>query len=1766
MCDCPPGYYGTDCSLVVPPDNPAHPCGSKYFDGAMINTNLNDDPKHLECFADITTTYGTFALRQHRINVTVYLDQAGKGNMTLDLISRHRNASDENPDTEYLCFPQSSDLRCTLTDCYAQTVGKTSTYTCQNTVCGSCGTPYPFDPLHDPTCAIMVWFMVRQMTGTLKFTVDNMDTSKGTGSFQMVTNKLTMDGFCYTGACVTEPVIQNFKAAELKEWVVLVVVGCFAGVMILILAITFYFNRRDKGVPVSFSDHESTVCGSGEPKREGDQVFPGKVLMANSDESRKSAVLELLEDHQNNLPTFAIIFEKVTYDVEISKSSVPWRRKTESRRILNEVSGFIRPKQLVAVLGSSGAGKSSLMNIISSRVQTGTVGGYVGVMCDSRKVRNTADIVSYVLQDDHILATATVREALLFSARTRLPQSFTEAMIAVKVNQVMKDLAITHISESKIGYGSDGGGISGGERKRVSIGLELVADPRFLMLDEPTTGLDSFSAQVVMRALRKAADSGCACMLSIHQPPADVFRMFDRVLLLTKLGEVAFFGPPEAALDHMTSTGHPHPEFINPAEYLLNIASQEDKDALRGVSRKYADSVHYNNLVAEMQQAEVYGLKSFISAEEKQKAHPNAPLRIHVPEGAEENGFSNGHHMVSIDKTHLPEYSKKQASFFNKFALLCGRSFLHVARDPSLLLLQFVVTALVAVFLGGIFWQVDLFYPGIQNRAGFLFFVIMYYALVSMTSIGVFVNDRILFSRERAAQYYTTLPYLLSKIICDIIPLRVLPPFVFGAICYWMVGLNEDVVRFSLMIVLLVLINTAATAPCFCASAAVKTAAQANHLVSLLFIFSMLFGGLLLNNSQDAGSRVDFLKYASFFHYGYEALMVNEFKDLILTFNPSGHESALVNGDVVLDFFGLDMDSFYMDIYLLVVYSTVFFVAAFFFLLPRKSKTVFRFNSPLFMTIPPKAYTPTHPSPSPTSALSLSMKPKKSRSSNRLVDEMKSPLSAKVPRSQSTRMVSPSQFDLVPRQHLHVTIAPETEVSVSLTANTDDLDSGSNSDDQDEIIVPQLFGFDANNAVAEEKTADQQSLLSDGAQFSEAGDPVLPHFGLVFDRITYSVSQPDWLRCGTKWKKILKGITGHIEANQMVAILGSSGAGKSSLMNIIGDRAQSGEIGGAVGLVSDNWRVHRRSDVVSYVLQDDCVLATQTVEEALLFSARLRLPPSYSEAVIKDKVRALMKDLAISHIARSRIGSSHEGGGISGGERKRLSIGMELIAEPRILLLDEPTSGLDSFSAKVVMRVLRKTADNGCACLLSIHQPPAEVFKMFDRVLLLTRLGEQAFFGPPMAAIMHLQQNGYPVKDQWVNPAEYLLDVASQNDTEALERLPRVFYSSVHYQSLRASIDAACKRQGSSYSFADSSYAPQSLPDAGKKRRSSMTESLNAESAIEAKNPSNGYAPLNNQSSAPGRLYAPDDRSMAVKFWLLCGRSFKNIYRSPALLWTQFITTVVVAGLIGGIFWQVSDDIVGIQNRIGSIFFLVVYFTFLSLSSIGSLVADRAQFLRERASKYYSTLPYFLSKLMCDMLPLRVIPPIVFGTIVYLMIGFRLDAEAFALFIVIVVLTNCTTTAMCFAASAAFPSVGSANLIASLIFVFSMLFGGLLLNNRTNGYLVDLKWTSFFHYAFESLMVNEFHTLQNLQFDPFGLTVQISGDDILVNFGLDPDWLSADIGILAAFMFSFMFLGYLLLLPCVRRPKVVYLGPNQSLEHAQSDSNSEANKAVALAQ
>ncbi|KAF4314702.1 hypothetical protein G195_011647, partial [Phytophthora kernoviae 00238/432] len=231
--------------------------------------------------------------------------------------------------------------------------------------------------------------------------------------------------------------------------------------------------------------------------------------------------------------------------------------------------------QVLGLLGPSGSGKTTLLNALAA-VENGQSQFSGELLLDGKKrSKGYRRIAAYVQQDDSLYSTLTVRECISYSAQLRLPASLSDSAKSTMVDRVIAELNLTHVANSRIGSVANGSGkrgVSGGERRRVSIGMELVTSPQILILDEPTSGLDSSSAHSVVQLVKDLAGHGRIVVLSIHQPSARSFLLLDQIMLLGK-GKLLYSGAPADSKRYFQDLGFKCPEHENIADFILDIAS-----------------------------------------------------------------------------------------------------------------------------------------------------------------------------------------------------------------------------------------------------------------------------------------------------------------------------------------------------------------------------------------------------------------------------------------------------------------------------------------------------------------------------------------------------------------------------------------------------------------------------------------------------------------------------------------------------------------------------------------------------------------------------------------------------------------------------------------------------------------------------------------------------------------------------------------------------------------------------------------------------------------------------------------------------------------------------------------------------------------------------------------------------------------------------------------------------------------------------------------
>ena len=565
------------------------------------------------------------------------------------------------------------------------------------------------------------------------------------------------------------------------------------------------------------------------------------------------------------------------------------------------------------------------------------------------------------------------------------------------------------------------------------------------------------------------------------------------------------------------------------------------------------------------------------------------------------------------------------------------------------------------------------------------------------------------------------------------------------------------------------------------------------------------------------------------------------------------------------------------------------------------------------------------------------------------------------------------------------------------------------------------------------------------------------------------------------------------------AIMGPSGSGKSTLLNIVAGRKHNDCWGCGTlvhGKVSINGAVlstAQRRRQIGYVTQEDAQLSVLTVTEAITFSADVRLSSYVGRTERRRRVSTAIDALGLRGVAHSRIGVAGVGG-LSGGERRRVSIAVELVVDPLVLLLDEPTTGLDAASASVVMRRLDSLAKRRRVVICTIHQPRPDIFNAIGRVLVLCG-GRPAYLGTTAGAAAHFAGRGFPCPEG-TNIADHILDVvANVRDGTAnidVGRGEGGLEAKGAGETTMFDIVAALNPDAPARQVARSGSAHLSL----QRMPSEIMSTMLAGRSGERRN-CLGQCCFRCHYACRGTL-------------LVCGRSQKTMFRRPFLVVLHYLTALVLGPLFGVLYSTINDDISGVQNRVGAFFIMQVLWCTLSLSALDTWNEEAAVIRHERAGGYYSVGSYFLAKVMSDILFLRALPPLLFALIFYWCAGFGHDVEKFVLFALILALTSIVYGLICLLLGALCRSTRVANVCATLVLLFSLLFGGFLVHvgNTT----MPLHWCfslSPLSFACEAMMVNEFSDL-SIVFNPVGGTTinGTKGSVWLSNFGFNKNNVS----------------------------------------------------------
>eukprot|EP00611_Tribonema_gayanum_P017887 TRINITY_DN3082_c1_g1_i5.p1 TRINITY_DN3082_c1_g1~~TRINITY_DN3082_c1_g1_i5.p1 ORF type:complete len:611 (+),score=223.25 TRINITY_DN3082_c1_g1_i5:294-2126(+) len=540
--------------------------------------------------------------------------------------------------------------------------------------------------------------------------------------------------------------------------------------------------------------------------------------------------------------------------------------KARNQVLLKGISGQMRGG-FWACMGPSGSGKSTLLNTLALRLDRAvSVSGDLRLNGRSYDNAELKRMSGYVMQDDLLNGNLTCEETLDYTARLRCPQDKTDAMRKVRVDRVLQQMGLEHARHTIVGTPLRKG-ISGGERKRLSVGLELLVEPKLLFLDEPTSGLDSVTALMLCNILREISET-CTVVCTIHQPQSKIYSLFDNLILL-KAGDIAYQGPAREALAFFEQTGYPCPPLTNPADHLLD-----------SISMTRTDSSH-----------------SLMDLDVENDLH----LRFTRP-------HFDLHH--GVDKPRLQQ--RETTSWWHQFTVLLERSLKDQSRKRFMMITQITQVCIMALLIGFAFYDIGTNQKSVTLRKPVLFFCVINQGLFSaLSTINSFPGERMLSLRERAAGTYYTSAYFMAKVLAETV-MQIILPILFTCIVYFLIGLQNEASKFFIFMAFMVLCSLAATSLALLVSAFCRTTDLSVTVLPFMLEICRLFGAFFLSPANTPGYFV-WLDALSYVKYCYVGVSLNENHGLTLTCTPEEEidvggitQCPIPNGDAFLESQGME--------------------------------------------------------------------------------------------------------------------------------------------------------------------------------------------------------------------------------------------------------------------------------------------------------------------------------------------------------------------------------------------------------------------------------------------------------------------------------------------------------------------------------------------------------------------------------------------------------------------------------------------------------------------------------------------------------------------------------------------------------------------------------------------------------------------------------------------------------------------------------------------
>lgn len=538
-------------------------------------------------------------------------------------------------------------------------------------------------------------------------------------------------------------------------------------------------------------------------------------------------------------------------------------------------------------------------------------------------------------------------------------------------------------------------------------------------------------------------------------------------------------------------------------------------------------------------------------------------------------------------------------------------------------------------------------------------------------------------------------------------------------------------------------------------------------------------------------------------------------------------------------------------------------------------------------------------------------------------------------------------------------------------------------------------------------------------------------------------------------KSILSNVSGYVEPSQLLFVMGPSGSGKSTILDALADRVKL-PVKGIQYLDAKPKTPHTLKSVAKYVQQTDDLLGVLSVKETLETAAALYIP---ERAARSSAVLDVMEILGLTAHANTMIGNAFVRG-LSGGQIRRVSIGCELVAAPKLIFLDEPTSGLDSATAFYVMTELKRIAKTtGMSMIITVHQPSELVFEMADTLLLISG-GQTCYFGPANKASEHFTSLGMEPPPR-SSEIEWMLDLVNKDfgDHETVDKCIETWQSSKANEALTTHLHA------------------MGVPE--------MDES----ESVRPRDASMSYAV-----------------GFLQQVYVLTRRGIVNTIRNPAVLWLRFAMYLMLSLMIGLVWLRLGTSASVIIDTNNALFYVCAFMIFMSVSVLPAYLEERTVLMRERANGAYSVAAYIVSHTLYEI-PYVFVLALMASSVTYWLVGLTPDVSRFFIFVANLFTSLFVAESMMVLISAMIPILIVGIAAGAMTFgLFMCVMGAFISVDRIGWWLRWVRYVALHFYSYSTFLVNQFQDVTyeaapDNKFPPYPLPVL--GDTVYQQQGLE---------------------------------------------------------------